>query len=142
MNLNKSFKNYFVKIIAFTLFLSSCAESEPGKNLDCSAIKNGRFEYRSEYSTTPVTIERSDSIQIEHNESTGITMKLKVEWLNSCKYQLTLVSFVADGKDTLVDPSSFSSIQTEVVKVTNNYYVCQSKMEGKYSHTDTILILK
>lgn len=142
MSLLNDPKSNLGKIIVSALFLSSCSEPESNKSLDCSSIKNGKFEYRNEFSNTPVIIERNDSIQVETNESTGLTMKLKVGWLDNCKYQLTLVSFVADGKDSLVDPSSFPPIKTEVVKVTKNYYVCQSKMEGRNNRIDTMLILK
>ena len=142
MSLFNNIKSNLVRIIASILFLSSCSEPETNKNLDCSSIKNGKFEYRSQFSATPVIIERSDSIQIETNEGTGLKMKFKVEWLDNCKYQLTLVSFLAGLKDTVVDPSSIPILKTEVLKVTKNYYVCQSKIEGKYNHVDTMLILK
>jgi hypothetical protein len=131
----------FIKIICFLLFVSSCADKE--NRPDCSIIRNGKFEYRGGFSTKHFTIQRDDSIQIEKDPDTGLGMKFKIEWDDECHYELKLISFIIGGKDSLIKQSEFPTVKTEVVKVTKNYYVCRSSLQGKNSiRRDTMLIIK
>lgn len=134
-------RTYLLTTILFLLFVSSCSDKED--NPDCSVIRNGKFEYRGGFSNKNIIIERDDSIQTEKDADTGLSMKFKVEWHDKCDYQLTLISFNINGKDSLVNPSQFPPIKTEIEKVTKNFYICSSVMEGKNaSRRDTMLIIK
>ena len=130
-----------IKGICFLLFFSSCSDKE--NRPDCSTIKKGKFEYRGGFSNKHFSIERNDSIQIEMDPDTGIGMKFRIKWDDDCDYVLALISFVKNGKDSLVNQSEFPLVKTEVVKVTKNYYVCRSAMQGENAiRRDTMLIIK
>ena len=122
-------------------FVSSCSDKE--YRPDCSTIRNGKFEYRGGFSNKHFTFERDDSIQIEKDTDTGFGMKFKIEWKDECDYELTLISFIIAGKDSLIKKSEFAPVKTEVLKVTKNYYVCRSAMQGENTiRRDTMLIIK
>ena len=129
-------------IIWLLFFVSSCSDKE--NRPDCSTIiRNGKFEYRGGFSNKQFTIERDDSIQIEKDTDTGFGMKFKIEWDDECDYELTLISFIIAGKDSLIKQSEFAPVKTEVLKVTKNYYVCRSAMQGENAiRRDTMLIVK
>ena len=132
---------YAISIILLFLFVSSCSGKQD--NLDCSHIKAGKFEYHGGFSNKNFSIERDDSIQIEKDENTGFAMKFKIEWVAACEYKLTTMAFNINGKDSVIDRSQFPPLKTEILKVTGNYYICKSIMEGgDIVHRDTMLILK
>ena len=128
-------------IICLLLFISSCSDKE--NSPDCSNIRKGKFEYRGGFSKKHFTIERDDSIQVEKDADTGVGMKFKIEWDAGCQYKLTLISFIIAGKDSLIKQSEFPPVNTEVLKVTKNYYVCRSTMQGQnVIRRDTMLFIK
>ena len=89
------------------------------------------------------TIERYDSIQIEKDPDSGFGMKFKIEWDDECDYELRLISFIIAGKDSLINQSEFPPVKAQVLKVTKNYYVCRSSVQGKNTiRRDTMLIIK
>ena len=132
---------YLIKIICFLLFVSSCSYKE--NRPDCSTIRKGKFEYRGGFSMKHFTIERYDSIQIEKDPDSGFGMKFKIEWDDECDYELRLISFIIAGKDSLINQSEFPPVKAQVLKVTKNYYVCRSSVQGKNTiRRDTMLIIK
>ncbi len=52
-------------------------------NLDCSSVRNGKFETETSY------IERTKDKQIQTDKKTGDKREFIVEWTNDCEYILT-----------------------------------------------------
>lgn len=134
-------KIYSLSIILSSLYVSSCTDKK--EKLDCSNLRKGKFEYRGGLTKTIFSIERDDSIQIERNEGTQDGMKLRIDWMGTCEYKLSALAFIINGKDSAIDKSKFPLIKTRITKITSNYYVCESKVEGRYlAVIDTMLIVK
>jgi len=130
-----------ISIILFPLFVSSCSDKED--KLDCINIKKGKFEYRGGLTKKHYSVERTDSIQIERDEDTGLGMKFKIEWKGECDYIHTPLSFIINGKDSIIERSGPPLIKARILKVTRNYYICRPSIEGEnIVHRDTMLIIK
>ena len=128
-------------VILFLLFVSSCTEKKD--KLDCSIVTKGKFEYRGGYTNKQFSIERDDSIQIEKDEDTGLGMKFKIEWNGPCDYTLTPLSFIINGRDSSIGRAESRRMKTGILKVTKNYYVCRSTIDGEnIFRSDTMLIIK
>jgi len=130
---------YFLLAILIVL-QSSCDVKE--RKLDCSAIKTGRFEFHGGYSDRLYTIERNDSIQIEKDLRTHLGVKLAIKWTGPCEYELSLISFTVNGKDSIADHPDFNSMKTRITKISKNYYVCESVDNKGGGSVDTMLIVK
>jgi hypothetical protein len=132
---------YFISVILCSLFIPSCSEKKD--KLDCSTVKKGKFEYKGGFWNKHFSIERDDSIQIERDEDTGFGMRFKIEWKEGCEYELTPLSFIINGKDSAIENLDSRRMNTQILKVTGNYYICRSVITGeKAAHLDTMLIIR
>jgi hypothetical protein len=127
-----------IPLLLFCLF--SCWDQKK-ETVDCSAIKTGKFEYRSDLNKDRISVERNDSIQVEKNRS--MEFRLRVKWIDSCTYELSPISFKMEGKKQPLEGASALVIVSEIIKVTPNYYIAESRTKGKNDPSiDTILVSK
>jgi hypothetical protein len=132
------FKSFLIIIILASV--ASCTEKR--KAPDCSTVKTGKFEYRG-VGKEVIKIDRNDSMQFEKDENTGLFMKFKVEWKTPCTYKLKAATFLLNGRDSVIDPSELPDMETEILQVTKNYYICQTIENGqRILYKDTMLIIK
>ena len=125
------------------LFLTTSCNNKKTGGKDCSRLKKGTFEYRGAYSKQRIRIERHDSTQVEYDPNGRDGLKMKVNWINDCQYDLIFLSNIIDGRDTIRDDAFFPVIHTTITSVTPNYYICKSTMEGtSFRRTDTMLIVQ
>jgi hypothetical protein len=76
------------RIVLFAFLLSiflACSQSS--KHLDCSKFRSGKFLSHSAFDQHTI-IERNDTIQLETNDKTGLTMRARIKWISPCVYQL------------------------------------------------------
>ncbi|MCH9660065.1 MAG: hypothetical protein K0U54_04050 [Bacteroidetes bacterium] len=84
------------------LFIVGCKSNDTNtsKNNSCELARKGQFTYGGSVMT--ITIFRNDSIQTDKvvSNASGNTyyLKSKIDWLNSCEYNLTLISSSAKYK--------------------------------------------
>lgn len=82
--------------------------------LDCTSIKNGRFE------TENLIISRQGAKQTHINKDTKETREYKVEWLSDCEYILTPID------------NSAESIKVKIINVSIDSYDCYTAID-KYA---------
>jgi hypothetical protein len=112
---------------------------------DCSKAKNGKFFYYSKFDRHKVFIERKDSLQTETDAQNNRVLKSKVIWEGDCKF-LMFVNAFSETKLTQSDSLlSIKAIPIEIIKVTNDYYICTVKFstaKKSYELTDTMYFQK
>jgi len=107
--------------------LASCSREKAYNVPRCATVWNGRFvdihngEAISE-------ISRDRDVQIERGKD-GQTCKLKVEWLDSCRYRLTYLSC-----DTSVERHP-DVVIFQITGVKNDSYTIEGWVEGTITNT-------
>lgn len=104
---------------------------------DCQKFRTGNFVNVDEDGPGTL-IKRTEKYQIEKNSKTGVKIKLKVEWLDDCTYQLKLVK--GNGKWKKQNNSNPDMVlMVRIVEVGTDYYKLVAKIEGvddfKYKST-------
>ena len=79
---------FTVSAIAMFFTLSSCGQAKTPVN--CSKYKTGTFFYHFTMNEAEFhfTLKRNDSLQSETNEKSGKAVRFKVNWIDSCTYEL------------------------------------------------------
>jgi hypothetical protein len=134
-------KSTDISISGFLFMLFSCSDQQPIPKPDCSLVRNGKFELKDNLSGHLYHIERNDSVQREINEKTGFGVILKINWKDSCEYELIDLGFIINGKDSLAQDLNPVPMRVQITKITPNYLVCRSIMKGSAT-IDTMLIIK
>jgi hypothetical protein len=101
-----------VTLFATLILMSGCIFSQ--KN-DCLSFKTGKFELIDEQNSLHYLIERNDSIQTETNLKTGQSSSFKIEWLNSCDYQLEMTS----GSDQAMKFYKGKKLILKIIEITS-----------------------
>jgi len=83
----------FFAIFTVSGYLSFGQET---KKLDCSSLKQGVFKYLDIEDTTAY-FEINESRHIEHHQNGKYTIKSKLEWVNDCRYSMTMLSNTIPG---------------------------------------------
>ena len=110
---------------------------------NCARFRTGHFRYRHiepgfHYAAL---IDRNDSIQTETDEITGDVSKLAMHWVGDCHYQLRLISSTKPFADSIQRYRKAVPLQTEIILVTDHYYLFTSCREkGSLTLTDTIWV--
>lgn len=134
--------SFFISTAIVTTFLSiSCNHH----HISCDDLKKGKFLFHSSISNRKYFIERSDSIQIEVDDSTKRTTKCKIIWVNDCEYYLTSLPDSSKSHDSIDSFFESTPIKTTIIEVTSTYYVFSSKIGSlgkKLVLTDTMNILR
>ena len=120
----------FIMVASCSLIISSCTSPQPQS---CKDFKNGTFTSFSEAVGMNLHITRKDDIQVERFEGTTDSLKLKVQWLNPCRYELTLLSTTFPNKEMVG-----KKIITDIIKTTANYYIFKATMSGIATFQDTM----
>lgn len=105
---------------------------------DCDKFKTGEF-----YTDTPVMgrtfITRTDSLQIEINESSGFHYVLKVDWISNCEYTLELI----ENKSTnpkFQSPTDQFFLNVRITNTTDKSYQNSASLNGgEYKYLGTIV---
>lgn len=132
-------------IFLTTAFLLSCSGKQ---KVPCSKFHNGSFRIRSANSVAGFVIERTDSIQIETNDRSGVVRKYRVNWKNECEYTLLLMEEEDDERPGLRGRNLFDSISriptsTTIISTTDDHYVFSTRKRGfETIYTDTAWVLK
>ena len=134
-------KSNVISISGFLFMLFSCSDQQPIQKPDCSLVRRGQFELKDNLSGHLFHIERNDSVQREINQKTGFGVILKIDWKDSCEYELIDLGFIINGKDSLAQDLDPVPMRVRITKITPNYLVCRSVMEGRTT-IDTMLIIK
>ena len=126
-------KSWF-NTIGFTLFfipiISACSEkSNDGRKetIDCQYYRNGVFEIVDEARGMNFLVQRNDSIQIETNRKTGGQMVFRVNWIDTCNYELNLVTGDEISKMMFKD----RMLNVKIVNVSELGYEVKSNLTGR-----------
>lgn len=92
------------------------------QNLDCRNFKTGVFIDSSENVDFKTKITRTKDYQIEEYGELGITIKMKVVWLNNCSYKLEFIEgneawyeeFGEENDDDLI---------IKIIDIQDDYYI-------------------
>jgi hypothetical protein len=131
----------------FILLVSSCVDYK--KNKYCDPVKTGKFSLKFSGQKNWFIIIRNDSMQYEKEMSTGNIASLKVKWMTSCEYELTLISRLKgdsikpDGHNFVEQIKNLPVIKVSVTTVTKDYYIFTARKDSNdYPYSDTVWILK
>jgi hypothetical protein len=112
-----------------------------GKNADCGNFKTGTFVFHNPFTGTDILIKRTDSLQTSVDKTTGMGNKCKIEWAGDCKFNLTFLTFVINGKDSTFGETQSAVGTTTIVKTAKYYYISETQLYGEQGvHTDTAWI--
>lgn len=134
------------KWILLTISLAgifACNE-HAAKTINCAHFKKGRFSSHSELTGSNYLIERGDSIQTELDGKTGSLVRLSVEWLSDCEYELKFSNITLGKTDSLPENFKWVTIRTRILATTENYYIYEtSDPDNKLpKSTDTMFIIR
>lgn len=105
------------------LLLPACKSKQP----DCSAFKTGKFTFYGNNSGHQYIIERSDSLQIEKDLTTGTVTTLQVKWTNDCTYELRPL-FSQVHVDSIPVPFQTSAVLTATITTTGkDFYIFRAQ---------------
>lgn len=141
MQLLKYFLPFCTIIIVFTGFTRSGLPN-------CDAYKTGKFYIYNKLNNQKINIERRDSLQIETNEVTGDITVLKVNWTNTCEYELFFNYMTPkeiskrEGMSKIVESMGTSPLRIKILSGTNNYYLFEASKQGFKSLRDTVWLVK
>ena len=116
-----------IGISSLVIILVAC--HNPTKTANCSEVRKGIFYGRMHYKGKlfRFQIERTDSMQIEKNETDSTIAKYRIKWLDSCTYRLDFRSTTQHltkealyFKETLV-------FTTKINGVTPEFYLFTTK---------------
>lgn len=84
--------------LVLVLFFTALNHFSIGQNskLDCSSLKAGTYKYLDIEDTTAY-FEINKASHIEYHQSGKYQIKSKLEWLNDCKYAMTMLSSTVPG---------------------------------------------
>jgi hypothetical protein len=114
--------------------VTSCSREKAYNVPRCSTVWNGRFVDIHNGEAT-VEISRDGDVQTERTKD-GQTCKLKVEWLDSCRYRLTYLSCDVRSEGHL-GPVIF-----QITGVKKESYTIEGWVEGTVTNTYTSEIFR
>ena len=91
-------------VLAFSFF-SKIEDNHKG----CPDFRKGKFLYRGTEDTVLYLIERDEKVQLETRYDTRDNVTLKINWLDSCEYELSFLKQDIKKEDTIT--SEFQSIK-------------------------------
>ncbi len=106
-------------IFLLTLSLSACTQ-----NLDCSALKKGKFQIPTE-SMGNVIIERTDSLHIETLPELGKKTIEHLEWTGDCSFVIEYLS-----GDIPPGLNARKPIACEIIEIGEGYHIVRSRIVG------------
>lgn len=79
---------------AILLLFSTLAAYTQG--LDCKEFRNGRFKFIDTKNGINMRVERLDNTQIETDINTNSRTVYRINWINDCEYEMTIVEGNSD----------------------------------------------
>lgn len=89
---------------------------------DCKCFRTGKYTYKEEPYEL-VQIKRTKKIQTEYNPKDNLTLKFKIEWIDSCEYVLTYLSVSESKYEYLIG----TTIKTKIHRIIS---------ENEYTYID------
>ncbi|WP_456313056.1 hypothetical protein [Pseudomonas shirazensis] len=89
-----------------------------------------------------MSVNRKDSIQIERQIGTKNYNRLSVRWIDDCHYQLKIISSNFQVPDSIKKIRNNDILTTEILEVTNDYYIYECTYSSNVSVIDTMWIKK
>ena len=86
-------------------FFSKIEDNHKG----CPDFRKGKFLYRGTEDTVLYLIERDEKVQLETRYDTRDNVTLKINWLDSCEYELSFLKQDIKQGDTI--PSEFQRVK-------------------------------
>lgn len=112
-----------ITLAATLILMSGCIFSQ--KN-DCLSFKTGKYELLDEQNSVHYLVERNDSIQTETNLITGQSSSFKIKWLNSCDYQLEMIS----GSNQAMEFYKGKKLIVKIIEIYPDGYKFSSQLDG------------
>ena len=131
----------FQSCVVVTIMFSACVSKQ--QQLDCSAVKTGKFRFHRNNNVDAYLIERNATVQSETNVRTGSITTLSITWTSPCEYELRFLSRKNAPGDTLQEDLGNVVLRTRINAVYPDHYVFTST-EGAFESgwTDSLEILK
>lgn len=106
--------------IFLVIFFTFLATSLFAQNMDCQEYRNGSFKITDEkYGST--IIERKGDNQIEYNKQAQIKIELQVNWVENCKFTLTLNQILENPSDIWFPENATFTV--EIIETKEDSYI-------------------
>ncbi|MBK6836489.1 MAG: hypothetical protein IPG89_20405 [Bacteroidetes bacterium] len=136
MDLNlKKLVYVFYLCIGFAVI--SC-NSVGDSNTDCELYRKGNFKYH--WQGMNFLVERNDSIQIEKIVGTNYIMKLKLKWIDKCKYEVVFLESNYPFSDSISVKQKTEPIEVEILSGNSIYYLYTAKRKSGKVVSDTVWV--
>ncbi|MBD3639346.1 MAG: hypothetical protein HUJ25_18460 [Crocinitomicaceae bacterium] len=121
-----------MKNLAFFTFLFPILVFSQKPECDCYKVYTGRFYTLSDENDTDTTIiERTKDQQIEYSaEDPADNYKLKIIWLNDCKYILRNIRYNYSSKEKIMK----GDVVAIILETNDEYYKVKAWLKGEKKH--------
>jgi len=113
----KYLKTKNIIIVFLPLLIVNCQFN----NSKCNKFHEGKFKIIDNLNGTTTYITRKNNIQTEVNNDIGYRIKLRVNWLNDCKYTLKLIEVLENKTNVPTDTSIVLTV--EIIESKENSYI-------------------
>ena len=123
-------------LVAVFTFLSTSLFAQ---NVECQEYRNGKFKIADEkYGST--IIERKGDKQIEYNKRAKIKIELQVNWVENCKFTLTLDQVLENPNDIWFPENATFTV--EIIQTQKDSYIQRttSNFSKMVSETEAIKV--
>ena len=130
-------------LLALAADFSAC-QSPPLAN-GCYRFHRGQFTYHLQGpgNRVDILVTRNDSIQTEYYQQTGDMSRLAIDWVDSCSYELRLISSTLKFSAAVTESRKRNVLRTDIISSTADYYVFRSKRDNvDFVMTDTLWVKK
>ena len=114
-------------------------------NINCDKLKKGKYFYYSQNSREKILVDRTDSLQIETNQSGKVLMKNKIVWREDCKFDMYLNAFSNSKLGEIDSIIAATPSHVEIIDISDAFYIFITKMDifnKKFNYMDTLYFRK
>ncbi len=113
--------NKIISTFLLLILFQGCSD-----NKTCTAFHTGTFELIDDSFDLHNLIERSDTLQVEINQKTGVKTVGKIEWINDCEYVFTYL----ESSNELMKHFIGRQLTVEIFKIEGNTIYFKSSLDG------------
>src|SRR5687768_2925526 len=125
-----------INLLSILFLYLSCNSTSP--EMHCAKFKEGKFTHKLALDGTIYLLDRNDSVQVETNTRTGNVVISKINWINSCEYEVLFQSQSITAYDSSLDFMRNRPIKARIIATGKDYYIFESRIDSfDFRYTDT-----
>jgi len=118
-------------LVILVISLTGCAREK-----NCSAFRTGSFYHPLDGGDTAF-VQRDDSSQVEVRP--GRIIRLRVNWMNECEYELRTIAVSEHGQAvTVSDSVKDMRVSVKIIETAKDYYIFNAIRTDGLTFSDTL----